>query len=473
MKTRSDILFGALCAVIVVWFLAQRIQREVSERRWEKERQERILIDFSKTKEDVMEEISRYIPDVNDSMMLAWEQAGKLEFIDTPEGKRYFRRTAANLFRTDTSLFRIKNPEGYRMEGYEADDSENVPAIMRDVLALEKGGFDHPEFAQPKRFRVTYTLTVDPDAVPEGETIRCWLPYPRSDTPRQKDIILIGTDPETHVFSPSGAPHSTVYLEKKAEKGKGTVFSETFEYTSFGEWHNLSPEDVKPYDKTRSEYKINTSERNQHIRFTPALRALAEKITQGIDNPLLQARAIFTYINDNYPWAGAREYSTIPDIPSYVIENGHGDCGQVGLLLITLCRIKGIPAKWESGFMMHPQGWNLHDWAEIYFEGIGWVPADVSFGIPPYALRESPLQGIWAPDDPTVNIPGTEFFFLGGIDSYRMVVNNDYSGGLYPKKKYPRSETVDFQRGEVEWKGGNLYFPKWDYHMDIEYLPES
>ena len=22
----------------------------------------------------------------------------------------------------------------------------------------------------------------------------------------------------------------------------------------------------------------------------------------------------------------------------------------------------------------------------------------------------------------------------------------------------------------VEWEGGNLYFPQWDYHMDIDYL---
>lgn len=65
--------------------------------------------------------------------------------------------------------------------------------------------------------------------------------------------------------------------------------------------------------------------------------------------------------------------------------------------------------------------------------------------------------------------PEGEHIFLGGIDSWRMVVNNDYSMALMPEKKFPRSETVDFQRGEVEWEGGNLYFPQWDYHMDIDY----
>jgi hypothetical protein len=51
-----------------------------------------------------------------------------------------------------------------------------------------------------------------------------------------------------------------------------------------------------------------------------------------------------------------------------------------------------------------------------------------------------------------------------------MVVNQDYGMDLDPKKTYPRSETVDFQRGEVEWRRGNLYFPEWDYSMEIEYL---
>ena len=59
---------------------------------------------------------------------------------------------------------------------------------------------------------------------------------------------------------------------------------------------------------------------------------------------------------------------------------------------------------------------------------------------------------------------------LGGIDSWRMVVNTDYGMPLSPKKKYPRSETVDFQRGEVEWRGGNLYFDQWNYNWEIEYL---
>ena len=175
---------------------------------------------------------------------------------------------------------------------------------------------------------------------------------------------------------------------------------------------------------------------------------MADSLSAGIDNPYLQAKAFFTWIDKNIPWASAREYSTIENIPEYVLKEGHGDCGMKTLLLLTMCRYKGIPARWESGLMMHPGSENLHDWGKLYFEGFGWVPVDQSFGMTPYGGD----------------------FFLGGIEPYRLIVNNDYGREFSPAKNYPRSDTVDFQKGEVEWEGGNLYFSQWDYDFEIEYL---
>jgi len=124
----------------------------------------------------------------------------------------------------------------------------------------------------------------------------------------------------------------------------------------------------------------------------------------------------------------------------------------VTLLLIAMLRYKGIPARWQSGWMMHPGEVNLHDWAEVYFEGTGWVPVDVSFG------RGEPLM----------NKTGREFF-MSGIDSYRLYVNSDFSDSFFPEKQFPRSETVDFQRGEVESERWNLYFNLWNYKMEVTY----
>ncbi|MDD2299991.1 MAG: transglutaminase-like domain-containing protein, partial [Fermentimonas sp.] len=123
---------------------------------------------------------------------------------------------------------------------------------------------------------------------------------------------------------------------------------------------------------------------------------------------------------------------------------------QVALLLINMLRYKGIPARWQSGWMTHPGEVNLHDWAEVYFEGVGWIPVDVSFG------RGEPLK----------NETGRSFF-MSGIDSYRLYINNDFSGKFNPVKEFPRSETIDFQRGEVETTKENLYFDRWNYKMEV------
>ena len=413
---------------------------------WHKDRQNRIAIDFNKTHEEVKNYIKRYIPDVTDSLMEAWEQSGALETYFINGKKHYFHSAGPNLFRIDKACRDIKaGVSKVGDSGAMTDDIVNIPAIIKN------SGPDH--LAEPKRIRVRYTITVNPDAVPDGTLLRCWMPFPRTDIKRQTNVKLISTSQDKFTRSPMSCDHSSIYMEHKAQKGQPTIFSEEFEFTTRGAWFNLKPADVKSYNKHSAAYRKFTENRRQHIIVTPRLQQLADSITRGIGNPLLQARAIFTYINDHFPWASAREYSTIPNIPEYVIDNKHGDCGQVTLLFLTLCRAKGIPGHFQSGFMMHPHEQNLHDWCEIYFEGPGWVPVDQSFGIMDFSNDEA-----------------IRYFFLGGIDSWRMVVNNDFSRNLYPAKKFPRSETVDFQRGEVEWYGGNLYFDKWHWAIDVQYL---
>ena len=123
-------------------------------------------------------------------------------------------------------------------------------------------------------------------------------------------------------------------------------------------------------------------------------------------------------------------------------------------LLMSMLRYKGIPVKWQSGWMMPPENENLHDWCEVYFEGTGWIPVDMSYG-----LQFSGKKKI-------------REFYISGIDSYRLIVNEGVAGDLFPEKQFLRSEPFDFQRGEVEWMGGNLYFDKWEYNLKIEY-PEK
>ncbi|MDR2682705.1 MAG: transglutaminase-like domain-containing protein, partial [Dysgonamonadaceae bacterium] len=165
-----------------------------------------------------------------------------------------------------------------------------------------------------------------------------------------------------------------------------------------------------------------------------------------------KVKKIWEWVDVTFPWAGAREYSTIGNIPQYVLENGHGDCGQVTLLFMTLARYNGIPTRWQSGFMMHPGSKNLHDWSEFYLEGIGWIPMDESFGLSTFADNDE-----------------VKYFYSNGMDAYRWIVNSDFSQPLFPNKIFLRSDDVDFQRGELEWRGGNIYYDLWDWKFEITY----
>ena len=407
----------------------------------EAERQARIAIDFSRDSAYIVDYLKPYYPELTQEQVAAWEDSKALEGRLIDGQKRYFRNAGRNLFRIDPEarkVFEAVNGVTRDVEDVYLDE------YNREVIAAVRSTGQN--LVKPVRFTIKYELTVKPDAVPAGETVRAWMPFPREDQDSQREVKLISASEPDYVIAPDEVEHKSIYMEKKAEAGKPTVFSYTFSFTGSNEWYDFAPEDCKPYDTASELYKPYTAQRRTHVVFTDRIHALADSLTAGIDNPYLKVKSIYGWIVKTFPWASAREYSTIENIPMYVLENGHGDCGQVGLLLVTLCRAAGIPARWQSGWMLHPGAVNMHDWSEVYYEGIGWVPTDVSFG-----------RGRGAVAD----IEDEYYFYTKGLDAYRLICNSDYSGRFYPEKKFIRSETVDFQRGEVEWAGGNLYFNQW------------
>jgi transglutaminase-like putative cysteine protease len=414
---------------------------------FEIERLDRIRKDFSRTEADVLKSLRKYYPGITSNDLRTFEADRSLEMRVIDGEKRYFNNAVPNLFRVNKEAKKLKasidGPPANKLDEFLAS---YLPTVL---AAADKSG---ERVVCPVDLTLSYTLTVKADAVPEGETIRCWLPYPREAHERQTNVRLISLSETNYVLADKAAMQRTLYTEKKAVKGEPTVFRMVLGYTSASEYFGvgvgtppagcvLSPDSVKEF----------TAERPPHIVFTPVVKHLSQSIVGGERDPLKIARLLFEWSSANIPWASAREYSTIENIPAYCLENTHGDCGIQSLLFITLCRYNGIPAKWQSGWMLHPVEVNLHDWAEIFLDGYGWVPADQSFGI-----QQS--------DDQRV-----KYFYLGGIDAYRLIVNDDFSRDLFPSKVFPRSETVDFQRGEVEWRGGNLYFDKWSYDMKVEY----
>ena len=412
----------------------------------------RIRKDFSKTDSSVIAYVKERYPDVTPQELAKWEAEGALECKIIDGQKKYFWNAARN-------LFRISKEAQAKQQGIQGRQSDDLDIFLADYLpkvtkATGQAYCKEGKAVMPVTMKLRYTITVPAGEVPAGEMIRVWMPYPRNNE-KHKDIKLLSTSQPEYIISPETYVHRSIYMEKPAQEDTDAVFSYDLVYTSYNKWFKFDPhKDIKPYDTNSELYKKYTAERETHVIFTEDIRRITDSIVGNEQNPYLKAVRIFDYIGKNYPWASAREYSTIENIPQYVLDNKHGDCGQVGLLFITMARYAGIPARWQSGWMLHPGDINLHDWAEAYYEGIGWVPVDQSFG----------LIGDESNDD-------VYHYYTRGLDAYRYIVNDDYSGDFYPAKIHPRSETVDFQRGEVEWKGENLYFGRWKYKMEVlEYI---
>lgn len=400
----------------------------------------RLLSDFSLTMDQARRQINdRYGLDLDSAAMrsLADRRLIETRMIDSQE--RVHRKSPRNLGLLDPAL-----NGGWQRRGHDAPASRI--AYADSVLAWIDGtnplGGAHS---------VTYRFTIDvpPSPLYRGDTLRVWMPVPMA-TDRQSDIEILSATPAGSIVTPAGASvHNTIYFERAASTTDTLHFEYTASYTVRGTY--FDPADIKarmkPYDKESGLYREYTAMERPHI---VDLKPLALAIVGDADNPLDQSERVYDFIVNHYPWAGAREYSTIGCIPTYVVAEGHGDCGQVALLYISLMRSLGVPARWESGWMLHPGEKNLHDWAEVYFEGIGWVPVDPSFGRYDGAADSR-----------------TRRFYSTGIDAHRLAANKGVGGTLYPPKRHLRSETVDSQLGEVETTRANLFYPAWSQHLQI------
>ncbi|HWS01280.1 MAG TPA: transglutaminase domain-containing protein, partial [Prolixibacteraceae bacterium] len=335
----------------------------------------RIKRDFTLSGSDVIQALSKYNPKADSIELLRLEKEHKIDLLVLDGKKSYFRNCIRNVFLLDTVYAGLKKQK----EGCMTDSLSLFRIAHSKEILKYSGSAGKP--VNPVRLKLTYTIRVAADAIPAGETIRCWMPFPREQHRRQQDIHLSGTEPASFQLSPLTDLQRSLYMEKIAVANQPTIFRSEIEYTSYAQTFQLNPEMIRPYQKENPLYREFTAEKPPQIVFNDNIKSLAKSILGDETNPLLQVRKIYRWINDSVTWASALEYSIIPDIPGFVMKYRHGDCGMQTLLFMTLARHAGIPVKWQSGWMLHPGETNLHDWCEVWYEGYGWVPLDQSFGL--------------------------------------------------------------------------------------------
>ncbi len=338
---------------------------------------ERIEDDFSIDQHELNLIIERQ-SGINDPMQIdEWEEKGWLEYRIINGRKMYFNRAVSNLW-----LLRRFYEKREQSEYENSHDPRMQFRRMHDSLILAASG-DKNLPVLPVEIKISYTLTVEPDAVPAGETVRCWLPWPKASHERQKGPELISVSAPDFIIAPDSCLHRTIYMEEVAEKGKPVSFAVSFRYLSYGQKFHFNSIKANPYSKETEFYKKYTAEKPPQITFNEQVRELAGSIPFNQADPKAYVRDLYLWFKENITWTGALEYSTMPDIPAYVYEHRRGDCGMQTLLFMSVLRFRGIPVRWQSGWMVPPGAENLHDGRLRDYElrcGTRRVQADLASG---------------------------------------------------------------------------------------------
>lgn len=284
------------------------------------------------------------------------------------------------------------------------------------------------------RFTVAESVEPDEDSIRPGTLFRAWLPFPAV-SPEQSGIELLSSNRPVTL---SDSPIRTAYADYPVTADGDNRLEITFRYTCTAVYHDLDPAAAKRgYPKEEADY---LGELAPHIVFTPYLRLLAEELAGDEQNPLLKARRIYDYVTSHVRYSFMRDYRFMDNIPMYAAVNGRGDCGVQALLFITLCRISGIPARWQSGNAARPESIGSHDWAQFYVAPWGWLPCDPSYG--GGMKRAGDTEG-WN-------------WYFGNLDPYRMIACTEFQRQLDPPKTFFRLDPYDNQSGEAEYEDERL-----------------
>lgn len=423
---------------------------------FERERLRRIRRDYSLTQSALLAALEAALKDFREEEFDRWLKEGCFDARTIDGETRYFVSSVSNLFFRRPELgvrrVRVRDPSALQRAYL-----ENARAIRLAARAAST------PYVLPKRFQVRMSVNVRAGSVVPGEKVLAWLPVPRR-FPHQGEFELMATVPGGGRVAPEESPIRSVYLEGVGAADGSAGFEAVYSYVAqgvsfdlagsrgFGSKSPISAAELEPYRAP-----------GPHVEFTDAMRRLAKDVGAEERDLVARARLYYEWIAREVRYSYAPEYSTIRNLSEACRATGRGDCGQAALLLMTLCRISGIPARWQSGWAIFPGDETIHDWCELYFEPWGWVPVDPYMGM--YAMQYADTLSSSQKEE-------LRNFYFGGMTQYRMAANADHGQALWPTKPSVRSDDVDFQRGEVEAGGKNLYFDQFRYDLKWEEIPK-
>ena len=377
----------------------------------------RLRGEYPFTGEQLLSALQKQIADFTQQDLDSLRDDGWLDTRMVDGTRMYFEDTVASLLKA--------HPDIARRAGKPL--SPHRPALDEAMARMrEKGSIR-------VRMRLNTTMRITDEAFQAGETYRVHLPLP-SPAPQQLEVMVHDIQPTPQHIARESAPQRTAFFERAMQQNQ--PFTAQTSYLQHLTWVDpLSQSGHRViYPHAKPPQKEDLEELAPHLVFTPYLKALARELIGDEIVPVRQAKRFYDFITQQVLYSYVRGYLLIENGAEYAAVNQRGDCGLQALLFIALCRIAGIPARWQSGLYALPGDEGSHDWAWFYTETWGWLPADCSFG---GAARRGG------------NEERRQFYF-GHLDPYRAIFNHQYMAPFQPPRLHTRLDPYDNQRGEIE-----------------------
>jgi len=137
----------------------------------------------------------------------------------------------------------------------------------------------------------------------------------------------------------------------------------------------IHPEAITPFDPSRPDL-VSALESDHWIRPDLVPRT-SSRITGPTEGYWQKTRVIYDYVLDLLSWDDNPPSRVIPDY----ISTEKADSEGYSFLFVSLLRAAGIPARPVGGILIGSNNnTRIWWWAEVWVEGLGWVPLDPALG---------------------------------------------------------------------------------------------
>lgn len=381
--------------------------------------------EYPYTYEEALEIMTTHLRDFKEEELQYLKEISAADWIYVDGTVHFQRRFYENLIKTRPDL-----AERVMVEDVDdAQGNELKQKLLNDNVRYmkENGG-------RTVRIQIRATIKAKKEAEEVGRKVMVHLPIPKICQQVSK-VDIIAASPEITTIAEEDAAQRTVCFETELKADQEFMVEYAYDY-------HVDYVELDPAKASAEQPDFCTNEQAPHIRFTPYLQELLKELIGDETNPVIKARKIYDFVTTKVMYSYMREYFTIECIPEYAAINLKGDCGVQALLFITLCRMAGIPARWQSGLYATEYYTGCHDWAQFYVAPYGWVFADLSFGGSAWRLGNTERWN----------------YYFGNLDIFRMPANSEIQMEFTPEKKWLRIDPIDNQRGEIEYEDHGLSF---------------